>query len=800
MSLHNLFTLLRAALAAFLLVSNIATAQTETDAQDPPKASTASAPAQAPEDPVAENRFDFAAFEALSERAAGVIERNVASDAALSALRGQLSRARTGALAEQELTSAAVVSAQERLDALGPKPEDADSEDADLAALRKEVTEALSAARAPYAAAEEAYLRANALIGQIDDLRRQGSVRRLMELGPTPVNPGLWPKTWAVLAQYSKQIRNEVENAFASDTRAATRLGNLPVILALLAVALMTLIRGRYWLRHILRRMQTTARPRVAAVYAVIGTLAQLVVPIIGLMALQQAISLSDIFDLRGFFLLSGLIGGAITLYAASWLARALLEPAAPLRPLVEVPSERRTQLWRAVMLLGLTFAGFGLIRAMERSDAMEPGARAVLMFPLVVLGGLALIRIGWRKAALRPDPPDAYEGSPLAGRLGRWMSFLAVAAGVMGPVLSLIGYQAAGSQLVFSTAASLLLIAALYILFTFLTLFAPISNVSDSADGPTRGALFGVAAAFVLICAGLPVLALIWGARVSDLQELWIYLRDGISLGETRLSLTDALAFVLIFSIGYTITRLLQSSLRSTVLPNTRLDPGARNAIVTGTGYVGIFFTALAAISSTGLDLSNLAIVAGALSVGIGFGLQTIVSNFVSGIILLIERPIKEGDWIDAGGASGYVRSINVRATEVETFDRATVVIPNADLIANAVTNWTTPTLTGRVKVPVGVAYDSDPRQVETILREIADAHPMVLANPAPAVVFLGFGADSMDFEIRAILRDVNWMLSAKSDMNFEIVRRFREAGIEIPFAQREITIKNAGEIGGGS
>ena len=287
-------------------------------------------------------------------------------------------------------------------------------------------------------------------------------------------------------------------------------------------------------------------------------------------------------------------------------------------------------------------------------------------------------------------------------------------------------------------------------------------------------------------------LLMLPWGYRTSDFFQIFKNLFFGFEVGGLSISLSTILLATGLFFLGYTVTVALRNWLNNKLLPTTKLDIGISNSISTIFGYIGFVLAAILGISAAGFDLSNLAIVAGALSVGVGFGLQSIVNNFVSGLILLAERPIKAGDWIVTAGGEGTVKKISVRSTEIETFDRATVIVPNSTLITDNVTNWTHENKTGRIIVAVGVGYNSDPEQVKEILLECAKEHRLVLGRPAPAVFFMDFGANSLDFQLRCFLADINYSLSVTSELRFSILAALREANIEIPFPQHDIHIRS--------
>ncbi|MEM9434876.1 MAG: DUF3772 domain-containing protein [Pseudomonadota bacterium] len=754
---------------------------------------------------------DYGVWEQIVERGQTTLAQELATTEDLNTLRADLAVWREAFLERQSVNQARIATTRDQITTLGPPPGEGEVEAEDIASRRAELELQLDEFTAPVRRAEAAFSEADGVIREIDAELRARQANQILRLDPTPLNPVVWGEASSFLGTVSNVVSGEVARNFNSTLRRRNIYNNLPLIGVLLVVGLLLLLRASNWVERGISMLRdradgaraegTSASPGLR-VATFVASLVALGVPGLGLFALFTALNLIGLDGQTGAEILwAGFaIAGAYLL--SRWLSQQLFPLRSPPMPLLNISIAQakegrlHTIILSMLVAFGATLDQVG--NTAPVAESMTPAARAVLLFPVTLMSGVMLFRLGkilllGARLPVTSSTGAGHDDTDLprpgsSGRVTRLLSRACLAVAVIGPVLAALGYATAGLSLVTAT----FLTFALFGVVVVLQRLSRDIYAMFFGDEAAQNGLIPVLASFALSLCSLPFLALIWGARTADLREVWTVASTGVQFGGNRISPTDFLTFVIVFVLLYSMTRLFQGTLKTQILPKTKLDTGGRNALVAGTGYVGIFLAAILAITSAGIDLSNLAIVAGALSVGIGFGLQTIVSNFVSGIILLIERPISEGDWIEVGGTMGVVKGISVRSTRVETFDRTDVIVPNADLISGAVTNWTKGNLNGRLIVPIGVAYGTDTKKVEKILQEIAMDATSVIVTPPPGVFFVGFGTDSLDFEIRAILRDVNYMLSTRSEINHEINRRFVEEGIEIPYAQRDVWLRN--------
>lgn len=273
-------------------------------------------------------------------------------------------------------------------------------------------------------------------------------------------------------------------------------------------------------------------------------------------------------------------------------------------------------------------------------------------------------------------------------------------------------------------------------------------------------------------------------------LRDLWDY--PVFRVGASALTVGAIALIVLSFLALYGVSLWLKRLVARRLLARTNLDLGAREAIGSLLRYFLLFLGTIVIIQSAGVDLTALNVLAGAIGVGVGFGLQNIANNFISGIIILFERPIKVGDRVEVAGIDGRVVAIGARATTVITNDNIAIIVPNSFFISEPVVNWTRNDPRVRFKIPVGVAYGSDLRLVEKILLEVAQAHPDVLTDPPPAVRLMRFGESAVELELRVWSTGlVHQRGKLISDLNFAIFEKFQQHGIEIPFPQRDVHIR---------
>ncbi|WP_340109209.1 mechanosensitive ion channel domain-containing protein [Pikeienuella sp. HZG-20] len=754
------------------------------------------------------NRADFwSVWDEQAARAEEVINADAGTPELFAAVRADLDGQKVRAKAISDAVAAELARLTKELDALGPTPEEGFAEVADVKELRGELTQRIAEARALQSRAERTIVRADALLPALARVAQRRFIKRLTTLGASPANPPNWLRTVEAAQKIFRRIQGEIARVFDDPAGRARLRESAPITAIAFLFAAFIGIGARGLILPLVRRISTgdgggrARRLAISVSTSVMRLTALLLVTVAVLVGIQSL----DAFGAVGEAFLSGLASGLGQLILVFTLGAAFFSPASPQMRVSSLDDQAALRGFRASLFVGAALLLDGVATGLRDVVTFPNAASVVVTFVTILIGAFGL----WRLAFFSVRPAAAGDAAGAAYQcllaLRRTMVGVAVAA----PLLALIGYDFAARFLFFPFVRSLILIAAGYLIFYVVSAAvdiriadraerdgaaAPQAEDADGEPAPTgqRLRLLPIFTGFLLICAGAPILAMIWGASVADLQAAYRALSDGLVIGEMVFSPVDFFVFALFFAVGYMLTRSVQKVLKSSILPKAGVSEGGAAAIVSGFGYLGVFVAVVVAVSAAGIDLSSLALVIGALSVGVGLGLQNIVNNFVSGIVLLIERPLKPGDWIEVGGIHGNVRKVNVRSTEIETFDRSSYIIPNSDLISGPVTNYTLSDTIGRVIVPVHVGYGVDTRRVERILLEIGRAHSMVMLNPAPIVYFMKFGESALEFELRVIIRNVNWIFAVRSELNHDIAERFRKEGIAIPVPQRDLHIRS--------
>ncbi|TPN42224.1 mechanosensitive ion channel family protein [Mesorhizobium sp. B1-1-6] len=480
--------------------------------------------------------------------------------------------------------------------------------------------------------------------------------------------------------------------------------------------------------------------------------------------------------------------------FCVNRLANAALEPRLPNWRLIPVESGPARWLVRLTTAMAVVISVNTFLSVINDKMGSPLSLTIARSFVATIVVGIILILM----AMLRPFKARDGSWRPWPA----WLRYLALALGLFTIIAALLGYIGLALFVSLQVVVTGTALVTAYIGFLSAQAIGDEGAFANTSVGrwlsanssyedtalDQFGLVVSVAINVMIVLVFLPLILLMWGFQPGDIQA-WAYkLATGINIGSVTISVTGILSGIVVFIIGYFLTRWFQGWLDGSVMARGKVDTGVRNSIRLAVGYAGVALAALIGISAAGIDLSSLALVAGALSLGIGFGLQNVVSNFVSGLILLAERPFKVGDWIVAGDISGTVKKISVRATEIETFQRQSVILPNSNLINNAVGNWTHRNKLGRIDIKVGVAYGSDVKQVHAVLLEIARGHPLVLKNPEPFVLFSNFGPAALEFEIRLFLADVMNGNIVQNDIRFTVLETFSDQHIEIPSTPRAV------------
>jgi potassium efflux system protein len=780
--------------------------QAQTPASAQPQAAPQAAPAPAAAAPAtsisAETkavRAKLDGFKADLDQKEAAIQGRTMSDADLQNIRVQIepiiAEIRT---VVDELTPKLEASKQ-RLTQLGPKPDKGQPEEsADVARDRAEREAAVAELDETQRLGRALLVQAEQLNTQIGDLRRAGFTRALFEQSDGVFSPNLWMNVVQAVPRELRALGIVLGDAL-EQLRRSTSLGVLLLLGLSIGAAIALYVGRRSIAPRLVRRDPAVTDPsRRSRLLAALGVLILGAAPAIaGSWIVWVAFDSADIVPPRLEQIVRALLSGLAFIAFVRALIDAILAPDHTSWRLIPVRDASAVRIMSFSVTLATVMVAGKVIEAFNTAIAaalpVTVMTRAIFALAEAFVFAELLRRFAAREtqdeACLGPYiAQDVDIGGPLRS-LGWFLVALVVG--------SAIGGYVALASFVIDQAVWISIVVALLVLCIALA----DEFIGGSLRGQTRlatalqantglrrrsleqiGVLGSGVARLALIIVGILLVLAPWGIESTDVTGSLRAVFFGFNVGDVTISLSSILLAALLFAAGFAVTRLIQRWLNNTFLPATDLDAGLRNSISTAAGYVGIITAGVIAFTYLGLSLERVTIVAGALSVGIGFGLQSIVNNFISGLILLWERPIRVGDLVVVGDGEGYVRRINVRSTEIQAFDRSTLIVPNSNLISGIVRNRVRNDRVGRVLVSVPVPRASDPDQVAEIMRKAALAHREVMSEPAPRVLFKKVTENTIDFDLISFVDDIDAAGRVSSDIYFEIFRGLRKAGIGVP------------------
>ena len=680
-----------------------------------------------------------------------------------------------------------------RLKELGaPPPPNAPPEDPALAAERARLTAEQRELDAALKQTRLLALRADQLVAHIGDLRRALVAGRLFARSAGLLDPAFWREAVHAAPGEMVAIGLLLRSSWiiARDKIGLAGIAAAALILAGVAAAAAMLVRA--WRRRLLARPAETrfGRALKALIVLLSGALFAPALVIIVLLALESLGVLSPGLSGIGY----GIAAAVAVACFGGAAALALFAPDEPGRRLIGLSDEEARFLadhlaWGAG-LLGVAVFCNAVLRATEAPLALTV-ATSVLMS--LAIAGVAIHQLARFPQA---DPDGAGASIRLPGlRVVLWLFVAAILIALTA------GYIGFASFLAARFIALLATLCALYVVLVWVDALFTEVLTGDTDRGRAMARLFGItprglelagtllsaALRIVIVLVVLPPVVGPWGLFAGDFSDFIRQVTSGIRVAGITLSLTAVLTAFIWLVVGVLAARGTQRWLETRFMPRTGIEPGLQHSVATLLGYVLLLAAIALALGQLGIEAQQIALVAGALSVGIGFGLQSVVSNFVSGIVLLAERPIRVGDWVVVKNEEGIVRRISVRATEIETFDHASVIIPNSDFITGAVKNLTRSDTVSRITVKVRAPYDGDVETVRQTLMGCANDHPQVLQTPQPRVFLMALGDFALEFELRCFVANVTTALAVKSDLQMTILQRFSAAGIPIPLLPHE-------------